>query len=109
MADFNALYRAANANLSQSAHERRAADKLAAEQRRERERHYALIEKELKRQDRKHLRDLKAELKDITKECNRLDRKMRSKHGLTAEEHGAYEELDAMRWDLIRNIDKVQR
>jgi hypothetical protein len=35
---------------------------------------------------------------------DQLDRKMRSKRGLTTEEHGAYEELDAMRWDLVRKL-----
>jgi hypothetical protein len=102
--DFAALYRAANANLSTSARERRAKAAAAELARRQRAAERKAEQREEKRKLKEWTRNTKADLKEITKECNRLDRKMRSKRGLTAEEHGAYEELDAQRWELVRQL-----
>jgi septin family protein len=87
--DWAALYRAASANLSTTAKERRAREAMAKleRQRREAERKAAI--KEEKERLREWTRNTKAELKELTKLCNQYDRKMRAKKGLTAEEHGA--------------------
>jgi chromosome segregation ATPase len=102
--DWQALYKAAAANLSSTARERRARDAREKLERQQRAAEHKAAIREEKRKLREWTKQTKAELKEVTKECNRLDRKMQSKKGLTPEEHGAYEELDAYRWELVRQL-----
>lgn len=99
--DLQALRRAANANLvalrdgTRTKQEREARER-AAEQKRN--------EATIRRTEREQRRQLKEELRDLTKLCNHYDRKL-TKGVITPEEMGAYEEVDHRREQIMELLD----
>jgi uncharacterized protein YlxW (UPF0749 family) len=75
----------------------------AAQERREAERQRSLRLREIEKAERARIRELKAELKDLTKLCNQFDRDLQ-KGKLSSEDRGAYEEVDHRREQLLEEL-----
>jgi hypothetical protein len=96
---FRELRRAASANLS-GLSERNARERLKRELEAKRKRE-AIEQRKTERAERKALKE---ELKEVTKTCNYLDRKSRTKKGLTDDERAGWEEVDARRETLQHKL-----
>jgi hypothetical protein len=102
--DLVELRRRANENLVRVRSGYYRATTARAAERREQEKAARAVGRELKKQEQAERRQLKEELKELTKLCNFYDRKL-TKGTISKEEMGAYEEVDHRREQVMEELD----